>query len=48
MSAPLLAGILGLALLDASTPPGSSASRWILLLPGRRPLATAVAFVLGA
>jgi hypothetical protein len=48
VSAPLLAGILGLALLDASTPPGSSASRWILLLPGRRPLATAVAFVLGA
>lgn len=48
MSAALLLAIAGLAVVDAFNPATILAVALILLLPGRRPVATALAFVLGA
>jgi hypothetical protein len=48
MSAALLAGILGLALLDALNPATIGGVALILLAPVRRPAACAAAFVAGA
>jgi hypothetical protein len=48
MSAALLAGILGLALLDALNPATIGGVALILLAPLRRPVACAAAFVAGA
>ncbi len=48
MSAALLAGIAGLALLDALNPATIGGVALILLAPLRRPLACAAAFVAGA
>ncbi len=48
MSATLLAGILGLALLDALNPATIGGGALILLAPLRRPVACAAAFVAGA
>ena len=48
MTAALLAGIAGLALLDALNPATIAGVALILLAPLRRPVLTAVAFVLGA
>ncbi|MGY1751958.1 GAP family protein [Blastococcus sp. SYSU D01042] len=48
MSAELLAGIAGLALLDALNPATIAGVALILLAPLRRPVLTAAAFVLGA
>jgi hypothetical protein len=48
MTAALLAGIAGLALLDALNPATIAGVALVLLAPLRRPVLTAVAFVLGA
>ncbi len=48
MSAALLAGIMGLALLDALNPATIGGVALILLAPLRRPVACATAFVAGA
>ncbi len=48
MTVPLLAGIAGLALLDALNPATIAGVALILLAPLRRPVLTGVAFVIGA
>lgn len=48
MSAALVSGILGLALLDALNPATIACVALLLVAPSRRPLPTAGAFVLGA
>lgn len=48
MSATLLSGILGLALLDALNPATIACVALLLVAPSQRPLRTAGAFVLGA
>lgn len=48
MTATLLAGIVGLALIDSLNPATILVVALVLLLPGRRPMASALAFVVGA
>lgn len=48
MTAALLAGILGLALIDSLNPATILVVALVLLLPGKRPVASALAFVAGA
>lgn len=48
MSAALLGGVLGLALLDALNPATIACVALLLVAPSKRPLPTAAAFVVGA
>ena len=48
MSATLLGGVLGLALLDALNPATIACVALLLVAPSKRPLRTAAAFVVGA
>lgn len=48
MSAPLLGGVLGLALLDSLNPATIACVTLLLVAPSKRPLRTAAAFVVGA